>query len=97
MFKWLGFTILFISAQVLAQTNAPDCAVYHRVTIGMDKIAAIKAVGEPHNHTFEMKPQDGKTLYRFELNKREFIELYLTFNEEGLLTSKKMAGAFCSM
>ncbi len=97
MFKWFSFIILFISVQVLAQTNSPDCEIYHRVTIGMDKISAIKAVGEPYNHTFEMKPQEGKILYRFELNKEEFIELYLTFDEKGLLSSKNIAGAICAI
>lgn len=96
MFKWVGFIALCISLQVLAQANSPYCDIYQKVSLGMDKIAAINAVGEPYNHTFEMKPEGKKTQYRFDLSKDDFVELYLTFDDTGKLNTKNIAGAYCA-
>lgn len=82
-------------APTMAEQKQALCDMYHRVSMGSTKIQALDAVGKPYNETFEIKPEGKKTQYRFELNKEKFIELYLTFDDEGKLNSKNLAGAYC--
>ncbi len=59
MLKWLGLIGVCVSLQAIAEANNPYCDIYQKVTLGMSKMAAIEAVGEPFNHSFEMKPEGG--------------------------------------
>jgi hypothetical protein len=91
--------LLFLAAiltinSTMAQRD-PLCDVYHRVALGSSKIESLDAIGEPYNQTFEIKPEGKRSQYRFDLNKEKFVELYLTFDKDGKLNSKNIAGSYC--
>lgn len=94
-FRWLFVCSVLFCLPALADDKQAFCDLYHRISMGSNKVKALEAVGKPYNESFEIKPEGTKTQYRFELDKERFIELYLTFDDEGSLNSKNLAGAYC--
>lgn len=95
-FKMLcAISALCFVGPAMADQKQAFCDIYHRVSMGSTKIQALDAVGKPYNESFEIKPEGKKTQYKFELNKEKFVELYLTFDDEGKLNTKNLAGAYC--
>lgn len=91
--RWLILPLLCMCMQVNAQS--PACGVAENVLIGYNRIAAIKAVGEPYNRSFQIKEDAITTEYVFLLDKDKFIELYLTFDAAGQLQEKRVVGTDC--
>ena len=94
--KIAAVAIFSVPLQVAADQQGHDfCTMYHQLQLLSSKVECLEVIGKPYNEKFHIQSYDDQDKYRFTLNKDKFIELYLTFSQDGKLHNKSIAGVYC--